>query len=145
MSVIPLGKETTFQALGQTWTTGTWSLAAWDELLAMARSYLPDPYDGLEQILPHVDRDMARELIMEAQKVKRRILSIMSPEIQEWLATVEGQIRLFYVLLKLNHPEVTLDMAMKIVSEVGDTKQAEIIDAAAGTPPAPKNTEARVA
>src|SRR2546423_203172 len=129
MSAVPqLGRETEFAALGQTWKTGRWTLKAWEELLALAKPYLPDPYAGLKELLPALAPDHAREVVMEAQKAKRRILSINSPEVQEWLNTLEGQLSLFYVLLKQSHPDVTPEMAMEIAGEVGGAKQAEMVE-----------------
>jgi hypothetical protein len=146
MSAVPqLGKETEFSALGKVWKVGRFTLKAWDELLALARPHLPDPYDGLKELLPSLDKELARELVLEAQKAKRRILSINSPEVQEWIETPEGLLSLFYVLLKQAHPEMTPELAVQIAAEVSEAQQAAMIAAASGTPPPEKNVPARVA
>jgi hypothetical protein len=139
MSAIPLAKETTFEALGQRWTLGRWSLKVWDDLRELAKPHLANPYEGLKDLLPCVDRELARELVLQAQKAKRRMHSIGSPEIQEWLETIEGKLSLFYVLLKARHPDMTPELAMQIVAEVGDAAQAQMLAAANGEPPPAKN------
>jgi hypothetical protein len=145
MSAIPLAKETTFEALGKTWTLGTLSLKAWDQLREMAKSYLADPYEGLPQLIAGMDRELARELVMDAQKRKRRMLSIGSPEIREWMETLEGKLSVLYVLLKAKQPDITPETAMEIASALGAKEQAKMLSDAAGTPPPEKNALAQAA
>ena|ERR1051325_6350266 len=140
MSVVPqLGAESTFEALGKKWTTGRWTLAVWDELVALAKPHLPDPYEGLKELLPILPQGMVLEVVMEAQKAKRRILGINSPEVQEWLATAQGRVLLLYTLLKQNHPDITPDDVLAISQELSAQEQEEIAARAAGEPPPAKN------
>src|SRR5437763_5922187 len=107
-------KQTVIHAQGKDWTLGPWGTAAWTELLQLAKPHLPDPYDALGKLLQALPPEEARSVLLEAQKEKRRILSISSPAVQEWLRTLEGELALFYVLLKVTHPDMTSERAMAI-------------------------------
>ena len=146
MSTQPrLGRETSFTALGQTWTAGRWSIRCWDELLEIARPHLGDPLAGLERLLPALAPEQQEKVLSEALRQKRRALSIGSPEVQEWLGTVEGQLALWYVLLKYpHHPDMTREQALELAAVIGEEEQSRIFAAASGQPPTAKNGMALV-
>lgn len=115
-----LGVESTITALGKTWRVGRWTMEVWDLLLEMARPHLPDPFRGLDKLLPLVSAERGNELVNEALKMSRRVVSINSPEVQEWLETIEGKLSLLYALLREHHPDITRTQAMEICVEIGD-------------------------
>src|SRR5438552_2023302 len=110
-SVAPnLGRETTIQALGQSWTIGKWTVRIWDALLEWVKPRLPDPFAGLDQIIDKVHERVAEKLIAEAQAKSQALLSMASPAVQALLdGTPEGRVQVLYQLLRQHHPDITLE------------------------------------
>ena len=136
-----VGRETVVEALGKKWTVGRLTRSALADQLAWARKDLPNPVDEAikqaEKIyassLPDAIKDaQANQILAEAREAKRGHLSDESPDIQSRIQSFEGGVRLFWLILKTHHPDVTEDEAFAIAEEVGPEKLAAIFDRASG-------------
>lgn len=67
-------------------------------------------------------------------------LSFNSPEMTSLLSSVPGETRIFWLLLKKHHPDVTEDDAFEIKMEIGQIKLADVMAAASGKAPTPKKS-----
>src|SRR5947209_5027603 len=119
--MLDLGKETTVQAMGKTWRVGKLRLSVLEEFIAWIATQIPDPFEGLEKIVPLLDRQEALALIKEAKARKDALVckDIGHPIIQEFQQTVRGALHLFWLMLKEHQPDVTKDQAFEIALETG--------------------------
>lgn len=128
-----LGRETTVDALGKKWTIGRWTVDVWDELIDFAKKRLPDPWAPIKDLVQVLSPEEAGKLIQDTYKRVNAMFTIKSPEIQAFLDTPEGQMYLFWLLMRQHHPELTRQQAMDIAVEIGEAKQLEAFSKAAGS------------
>jgi hypothetical protein len=135
-----LGREVTIEACGRKWTLARMEIDRLEEFIDWLRPQLPDPFAGLEKILPSMSREDALKEIKEARAAA--IMDYDSPAIQSALTTVRGRLRMFYLCLRVNHPEIKLADAFAIVTEMGEKEIERALAAASGTAGKKKDQEA---
>lgn len=135
-SIFPqLGREVSIHALGRSWKCGRMSIDILERFVEWARPQLPDPFEGLKDLVPHLTREDAMALIKEARAERRAILDYNSPFIQEMTSTLRGAMHLFLFLLQVNHPDVSLGLAGDIAAEIGDAQVQSIFLDSSGRVP----------
>ncbi len=98
-------------------------------------------------------RPLSETIVEKAYAVGRRYLSAGSPELQEFINSIEGGSHLFYLLLKPKHPDITEDVAYDVYFDLyqnrgrdGRKLVRQIVDECSGAAAeAPKNAEAPAA
>lgn len=129
-----IGRPATFHALGQEWTLARWTRSVWHDLIEYAKTILPDPRMEAEEILryvPESDSATRVQVVRDAILQSRSMFTIGSKQIQEFIATTDGVTYLLYLLLRPNHPEITLDQVFEIASHP-PPEMAKALERAAG-------------
>src|SRR4051812_8955837 len=108
-----IGRPTTIEANGRTYTIGRFTRNILFRFMDWAEAQIPDPLDDLKTKItgfpPHIQELMVKDALQKS-RVRR---SVQSPEVQQLLGTPEGAIKILQLLLSKNHPELS-------ESEVGD-------------------------
>lgn len=166
-----VGRETTLDSLGQTWTLSVWTLRVWDDFLTWARTVLPDPLDEAEKSCLRLARqerpvrarlaaaagperealeaDLNDLMVLQTRIVElgtqasRRYLSVDSPEVQSLLSSPRGTARLLRLLLAAHHPGIDDDGAFAVQQGADAAQLREALVVVAGKTPPQGNGVAR--
>lgn len=130
-----VGREQGFEALGRQWRLGRQTRAVWWEFLEWARGQIPDPITEAKRAVEGMSESVVVKIVSKALDDKRIFLSVASPEVKALLNSLEGGVYLLTLLLKINHPEITEDLAFDISLEVGQERLQELFMVAAGQQP----------
>lgn len=137
---------------GEVWRNGQrkWLLPRdemmrWAEMWDWMKPRMPDPFRHLEKIIDKMTVDQAREEIKLAQERELAMMTIDSPEAMILLDSVEGRVHKFFVLLRMNHPDITEEECYHILEQIGRDKEREALAQASGEPPPVGNAEAPAA
>ncbi len=131
----PLGREQEIVALGPTWRLARRERAVWGELLAWARERIPDPVD---RIMKHIDKlpeALAARVVQETLVASQRFLSINSPEVGSILQSLEGSVRVLWLLLRDHQADATEDDAYRLAMTLGKDGMGRLFDVALGKSP----------
>jgi hypothetical protein len=134
---IPLGRETTVPALGRTWTVGRREFEIWQQLVEWAAPRIKNPLEYLKPILGELPPGEAIQLVREVLAECPRVLTVDHPLVRQAVeATLEGRLYRFWLLLRQHHPDVTLQEAGEILTEIGEQEERKVVDRADGSLPA---------
>ena len=133
MSVIPvLGREVVVEAKGRQWRVARMSIEVLDRFLDWARPQRPDPFAGLKDVLPALDKADALALVKDAQAEAKQLIGYDAPFVRDLMATDRGRVHLFKFLLQVHQPDVTLDDVTSIAAEIGAERLANLFREASG-------------
>jgi len=133
-----LGREQEIDVLGRRWKVGRWTMGVWRELLEWARPQIPNPLDAIAKHLNSFSLDAQKYAVDQALDASRSFLSIGSPEIQSVLNSLEGGVRLLWLLLKTHQQNATEDDAYQVAMALGRDRLAAILAAAMGKEGSPQ-------
>lgn len=136
LSVLQLGKETTIQALGKTWTIGRLELRVVREFRDWLKDRLVDPLAIGEQYFRLLPPEEQLARVKEAEAIGRDLkgFSLQCDLARKALATEEGAAKLVQLLLQAHHPDVTMDEAFLVCQEAGPQLERAMASASGSLP-----------
>lgn len=136
-----VGRAQTITALGRQWTVARLERRLVMEFLEHVKTKLPDPKQvALEYLaaLPAEDVNGRNAILQKAMDESLEYLSLASPRVQRYANSEDGMAYQIYLLLRGNHPEITVDMASAILEELGRKAFEDVARKAAGVAPQKK-------
>lgn len=127
-----VGREQTIEACGRVWRVSRWTRAVWAEWLAWARSVLPDPVEVALKHLDTIPPDLRDSWVRMALDRKLTFLSLGSPEVRTLLTSLEGTVRVLWILLKKYQPDATEDDAFDVAMELGQAELDALVKRVSG-------------
>lgn len=118
--MLRLGKESTVNALGRTWTIGRPELKVIREFRDWIEQQLPDPMaigEKFFNMLP-ADEQIARVKEVEDAKLQLKCFTLQCSLARKYMAMEEGAAKLCQLLLQKNHPDVTAEEAFMVLQEI---------------------------
>ena len=156
-----IGREQIIDAAGRQWKFGRWDRSVWFEFLAWARTQLPNPLDKIRPVIEQLTSRQAALLAQnteattkEAELLAQHLdgivrlainesmsyLSVGSAPVADVVRSLEGTIKILWLLLRKHQPNVTEDDAFDIFDEVGLQNVQNLMNVASGEmPTAPGN------
>jgi hypothetical protein len=124
-----LGKDTTVKALGKTWTfSSRMEWGALKEFFAWIAQQEGDVFADLERFIDKIPEADRAKLFRERQERRDQIksLNLGSPIAEAYKQTADGIGYMALALLRVHHPDVTMEEAMAIMQEVDPRTMAQI-------------------
>lgn len=141
-----VGQEHTFEALGRTWKFGRWTLAVWREIVAWAKTVLPDlKAEGVAlakslEGCPEAQKEVVQSVLDEL----RLPLGPNHPRIVALIDTMEGCVKVVHLLLKSGGTDASEEDAYELALSVGMAEAQKLAMKSAGIV-APKDEGAKAA
>lgn len=125
--VLPhLGRDIEFDALGKHWKMGRLTMSVWADVWKWIEPKLPDLFAPLERLADKIPPAEFMQLVAETQRRDAIMRTLESPEARALLDTIEGQVWQTYCQLRVHHPDMTPDLALDILMDLGQQKVAEM-------------------
>ncbi|MHB9048973.1 MAG: hypothetical protein ACYC35_23900, partial [Pirellulales bacterium] len=91
----------------------------------------PDPLELVKTKLAGLPERLQERLLIAAYEDARKGARVSAGELAEWMGTIPGRIFQFWLGLRQNHPELTLEAAGELLRQAGEEREAN----ATNTPP----------
>jgi len=102
---------------GQQYRLSKFTLELYQEYLIWAKSVLPDPFDGLAERIKGLSPDLQRYAYDKAE-AKAKVRGTMNdPDVQELMKSVDGIKKLFHLLFRKHHPELSESQVATIIEK----------------------------
>jgi hypothetical protein len=120
VAVLKLGKETTVNALGKTWTIDRPELKVIRGFRDWIEEQLPDPMAIGEKYFAMLPPEEQLRRVKEAEDAKHQLkcFTLQSPLAKQYMAMEEGAAKLTQLLLQKHHPDVTVEEAFMVLQEI---------------------------
>jgi len=105
----PIAKEATIKLNGKDYRLAKATVNRLDEFVDWCKTKLPNPIKAAGECIASFPKEYQDLLVRVAVSEGTSPLTISSPRVQALAASPDGMVRMFHILLKPNHPEVTLD------------------------------------
>lgn len=105
----PIAKESTITLGGKEYRLAKATVNRLDEFVEWCKTKLPNPIKAAGECIASFPKEYQDLLVRVAVAEGSSPLTINSPRVQALAGTPEGMVRIFHILLKPNHPEVTLE------------------------------------
>lgn len=132
-----VGREAEVQALGQSWRLSRWDRGTWEDFLTWAKTRLPDPLDVAKRAMATLPAHLHDAIVRHALDQAALAVTSSSPGVQALLNSVDGTVRVLWLLLRKHHPDVDEDTALLIAAEAGHEALRDAFERCSGrVPPA---------
>lgn len=98
------------------------------EARALARSFSPDPMEGVIDICKEVHPEVGKVLIAEAYREKQKWGSLTEGHGAQWAGSPEGEAFFLHRMIRTHHPEITLEWCVGITSKMQREKREKMME-----------------
>ncbi len=137
----PIARESTITLNGKEYRLAKATTNRLDEFVEWCKTKLPNPIKLAGELIGSFPAEHRELLVRVAMEEGSSPLSINSPRVQALASTPDGSVRLFHILIKPNHPEVTLDELAEWMKNADATELQKAFAKVSGTKEVVVNNE----
>lgn len=130
-----IGREQEVTANGRTWKVARWDREVWWKLLQWARGHVSSPLDLVSKHLDRLCPEVQKYAVDRTLEKADTFLSINSELVQSIVKSLEGSVRILWLLLTPYQPAATEDDAFQLVADLGPERLDALFGTALGKVP----------